>query len=133
MEPGWWRAPCPRPSARRRRRELSAVGNLSYDLTDQDVIDHFSQVGPVKHVRCVPGPARIRHCACAPIPRCERCPCSIVTDRDTGKPRGFGFIEFFDIPTAESAIRNLSGKDFKGRTIRCAGLAISSLLRGSRC
>jgi len=31
---------------------LVAVGNLSYDLTDQDVIDHFSQVGPVKHVRC---------------------------------------------------------------------------------
>ncbi len=26
-------------------------GNLNYDLTDQDVIDHFSQVGPVKHVR----------------------------------------------------------------------------------
>ncbi|KAI3435585.1 hypothetical protein D9Q98_001650 [Chlorella vulgaris] len=69
------------------------VGNLNYDLTDQDVIDHFSQVGPVKHVR-------------------------IVTDRETGKPRGFGFIEFFDIPTAESAIRNLSGKDFKGRTTR---------------
>ncbi|KAI7839879.1 hypothetical protein COHA_006359 [Chlorella ohadii] len=69
------------------------VGNLSYDLTEQDVIDHFSQVGPVKHVR-------------------------IVTERDTGKPRGFGFIEFFDIPTAESAIRNLSGKEFKGRTIR---------------
>ena len=42
----------------------------------------------------------------------------IVTDRETGKPRGFGFIEFFDIPTAESAIRNLSGKDFNGRTIR---------------
>ncbi|PRW59679.1 cleavage stimulating factor 64-like [Chlorella sorokiniana] len=69
------------------------VGNLSYDLTEQDVIEHFSQVGPVKHVR-------------------------IVTERDTGKPRGFGFIEFFDIPTAESAIRNLSGKEFKGRTIR---------------
>lgn len=29
----------------------AAVGNLSYDLTEQDVIDHFSQVGPVKHVR----------------------------------------------------------------------------------
>eukprot|EP00887_Chlorella_sp_A99_P006185 scaffold3.g6185.t1 len=69
------------------------VGNLSYDLTDQDVIDFFSQVGPVKTVR-------------------------IVTERDTGKPRGFGFVEFFDIPTAESAIRNLSGTDFNGRTIR---------------
>lgn len=31
----------------------AAVGNLSYDLTEQDVIDHFSQVGPVKHVRRV--------------------------------------------------------------------------------
>lgn len=47
-----------------------------------------------------------------------------MTDRDTGKPRGFGFIEFFDIPTAESAIRNLSGKDFKGRTIRCGAVAV---------
>lgn len=52
-------------------------------------------------------------------PHCPGClGCSIVTERETGKPRGFGFIEFFDIPTAESAIRNLSGKDFKGRTIR---------------
>jgi hypothetical protein len=28
-----------------------AVGNLSYDLTEQDVIEHFNQAGPVKHVR----------------------------------------------------------------------------------
>jgi hypothetical protein len=47
---------------------------------------------------------------------------SIMTDRETGKPRGFGFVEFYDIPTAESAIRNLSGKDFKGRNIRCGGM-----------
>ena len=45
----------------------------------------------------------------------------LVNDRETGKPRGFGFIEFFDIPTAESAIRNLSGKDFKGRMLRWVG------------
>ena len=42
----------------------------------------------------------------------------IVTERDSGKPRGFGFVEFYDIPTAESCIRNLSGSDLNGRTIR---------------
>ena len=53
--------PCPAAAACRRHSRLrhtnlslplAAVGNLSYDLTEQDVIDHFSQVGPVKHVRC---------------------------------------------------------------------------------
>ena len=42
----------------------------------------------------------------------------IVTERETGKPRGFGFVEFYDIPTAESCIRNLSGSDLNGRVIR---------------
>lgn len=44
--------------------------------------------------------------------------CRIVTERETGKPRGFGFVEFYDIPTAESCIRNLNGADLNGRTIR---------------
>lgn len=42
----------------------------------------------------------------------------IVTERESGKPRGFGFVEFYDIPTAESCIRNLNGADLNGRTIR---------------
>jgi cleavage stimulation factor subunit 2 len=42
----------------------------------------------------------------------------IVTERETGKPRGFGFVEFYDIPTAESCIRNLNGADLNSRTIR---------------
>lgn len=69
------------------------MGNINFDLSEQDVIDYFSQVGPVKSLR-------------------------IVTDRETGKPRGFGFIEFHDIPTAESAVRNLNGSELGGRTIR---------------
>lgn len=87
-----------------------AVGNLSYDLTDQDVIDYFSQVGAVKMVR-------------------------IVTERESGKPRGFGFVEFYDVATAESAIRNLSGTEFNGRTIRIVyadGGPFDSKPRGER-
>lgn len=47
---------CPQAAGAGRRLTAAAagacaVGNLSYDLTEQDVIDHFSQVGPVKHVR----------------------------------------------------------------------------------
>lgn len=41
-----------------------------------------------------------------------------MTERESGKPRGFGFVEFYDVATAESAVRNLSGKDFNGRAIR---------------
>ena len=41
-----------------------------------------------------------------------------MTERETGKPRGFGFIEFYDIPTAESSIRNLNGSELMGRPMR---------------
>jgi cleavage stimulation factor subunit 2 len=71
----------------------TAVGNLAYDLSEQDVIDYFSSVGPVKAVR-------------------------IVLDKETGKPRGFGFVEYHDIPTAESCVRNLGGTELNGRTMR---------------
>ncbi|GAB4815397.1 hypothetical protein N2152v2_002443 [Parachlorella kessleri] len=69
------------------------VGNLAYEVSEQQLIDYFAQVGPVKNIR-------------------------IVTERETGKPRGFGFIEFYDIPTAESAIRNLNGSELMGRAMR---------------
>lgn len=71
----------------------TVVGNLAYDLSEQDVIDYFSSVGPVKAVR-------------------------IVLDKETGKPRGFGFVEYHDIPTAESCVRNLGGTELNGRTMR---------------
>lgn len=49
---------------------------------------------------------------------CLHWPCRIVTDRETGRPKGFGFCEYYDIATAESAFRNLNGYEFNGRTIR---------------
>lgn len=39
-------------------------------------------------------------------------------DRETGKPRGFGFCEYADVETANSAIRNLNGYDIGGRTLK---------------
>jgi len=41
-----------------------------------------------------------------------------VTDKETGKPRGFGFVEYHDIATAESAVRNLNGTELNSRTMR---------------
>jgi cleavage stimulation factor subunit 2 len=44
--------------------------------------------------------------------------CRIATERETGKPRGFCFVDFFDIATAESAVRNLNGSELGSRPIR---------------
>lgn len=62
-------------------------------MTEQQLADLFSAVGPVKASR-------------------------LATDRETGRFRGYGFVEFFDVPTAEAAARNLSGTDLGGRAIR---------------
>lgn len=45
-------------------------------------------------------------------------PCRLVTDRDTGKPKGYGFCEFYDLPTSQSAQRNLNGHEVGGRALR---------------
>ena len=42
----------------------------------------------------------------------------LVTDRDTGKPKGYGFCEFYDLPTSQSAQRNLNGHEVGGRALR---------------
>lgn len=44
--------------------------------------------------------------------------CRLITDRESGRPKGFGFCEYYDKGTAESAHRNLNGSEFMGRTIR---------------
>jgi len=41
-----------------------------------------------------------------------------VYDRETGKPKGYGFCEYQDVETAQSAMRNLNNHDFNGRPLR---------------
>jgi len=43
---------------------------------------------------------------------------SVVTDRDTGRSRGFGFVEMSTVEEAEQAISRLNGKDFEGRRLQ---------------
>ncbi|VDN52676.1 unnamed protein product [Dracunculus medinensis] len=69
------------------------VGNISYEVGEEQLKQVFSQVGPVVHLR-------------------------LVHDRETGKPKGYGFCEFNDSQTAESAIRNLNGFELNGRSLR---------------
>lgn len=66
----------------------------SFDLAAQEqLITIFSEVGPVAGFR-------------------------LVFDRDTGKPKGYGFCEFHDPETAASAVRNLNDVDVGGRSLR---------------
>ncbi|KAI8820986.1 hinge domain of cleavage stimulation factor subunit 2-domain-containing protein [Fimicolochytrium jonesii] len=63
------------------------------DLTETQLIDIFKEVGPVVSFR-------------------------LVFDRDTGKPKGYGFCTFQDAETAASAVRNLNNYDVNGRQLR---------------
>ena len=67
------------------------VGNLSYQTTEDQLADLFSEVGPVESA-------------------------TIVTDRDTGRSRGFAFVEM-DQDAAQKAIERFNGYDLNGRTI----------------
>jgi RNA recognition motif-containing protein len=68
------------------------VGNLSYQVTQEDLLAAFSQFGAVERVH-------------------------IVTDRDTGQARGFAFVEMTNRQEAESAINSLNGADLRGRAM----------------
>ena len=67
------------------------VGNLSFQTTEQELNDLFSQVGKVESV-------------------------SIITDRMTGRSKGFGFVEM-DNEAAETAITKFNGADLSGRKL----------------
>lgn len=68
------------------------VGNLSFSVTEASLRSAFEQHGSVGSV-------------------------NIVTDRDTGQPRGFGFVEMTNDAKAQKAISALNGRDLEGRTL----------------
>jgi cold-inducible RNA-binding protein len=68
------------------------VGNLPFQATEADLRSLFADYGTVASA-------------------------SVVTDRDTGRSRGFGFVELADEAAAGQAIEKLDGRDFDGRQL----------------
>ena len=68
------------------------VGNLNYQTTQDDLLAVFAPYGGVERV-------------------------NVVTDRDTGQPRGFAFVEMTDAEAAQAAIAQLNGADLHGRAL----------------
>jgi RNA recognition motif-containing protein len=68
------------------------VGNLSFDATEKDLRSAFEAFGKVDAV-------------------------NIIKDRDSGRPKGFGFVEMPSGEEAKKAIEAMNGKDFKGRAM----------------
>lgn len=66
------------------------VGNLPFSATDQILTDTFSQCGTVESSK-------------------------IITDRDTGRSKGFGFVEMSSDAEAQDAISKFNGADYDGR------------------
>jgi RNA recognition motif-containing protein len=69
------------------------VGNCSFDVTEEQLRDLFAAHGDVDKV-------------------------NVITDRDTGRPRGFAFVEMSDASAAQAAIKAVDGTDLGGRTLK---------------
>jgi RNA recognition motif-containing protein len=69
------------------------VGNLSFDVTREELIEAFSAAGRVVDAK-------------------------VPTDRETGRPRGFAFVEYESDDAARKCIEQLNGRDLKGRPLR---------------
>jgi len=69
------------------------VGNLSFDVTRDELIEAFAEAGRVLDAK-------------------------VPTDRETGRPRGFAFVEFEDEEGARKCIEKMNGRDLKGRPLR---------------
>ncbi|MBK5100448.1 MAG: RNA-binding protein [Desulfobacteraceae bacterium] len=68
------------------------VGNLSYDVTEEELKQAFDAFGQVESAK-------------------------IIKDNYSGRSKGFGFVEMPDNTEAQSAINDLNGKELKGRTL----------------
>lgn len=68
------------------------VGNLPFSATDQLLVDSFSQCGKVESAK-------------------------VIIDRDTGRSKGFGFVEMSSDTEAAQAIAKLNGADYEGRKL----------------
>ncbi|HTJ73063.1 MAG TPA: RNA-binding protein [Verrucomicrobiae bacterium] len=73
------------------------IGSLAYSTTDDSLKAHFEQIGEVASAR-------------------------VITDRDSGRSKGFGFVEFVDEANNQKAVDQLDGKELDGRAIS-VGLA----------
>jgi RNA recognition motif-containing protein len=69
------------------------IGNLSFDTTEEQIRQSFESFGEVSGV-------------------------SIITDRNTGEPRGFAFVEMSDKEEGKSAIVGLNGEEMNGRQLK---------------
>ncbi|MDF1808616.1 MAG: RNA-binding protein [Phycisphaerales bacterium] len=68
------------------------VGNLPYSMNDQELNELFTQIGEVQSAR-------------------------VMSDRETGRSRGFGFVEMADNDAGHEAIEKLNGQDVDGRAL----------------
>ena len=68
------------------------VGNLSFRVSSDDLFEHFSQAGQVESA-------------------------NVVQDRETGRSRGFGFVEMASEDEANSAIAQFNGSEYDGRNL----------------
>src|SRR5438876_7854210 len=68
------------------------VGNLSFQITETDLSNMFGEIGRVESVQ-------------------------IITDRDTGRSKGFGFVQMTDDEAAEKAIAQFNGQEIGGRAL----------------
>jgi RNA recognition motif-containing protein len=83
------------------------IGNLSYEVTEEDLQQAFEAFGQVESV-------------------------NIIKDKFSGRSKGFGFVEMPDKANAQSAINELNGKELKGRSVNVNEARPRTESRGGR-